>query len=53
MDVVFEIVRVVDVLLLATVVGLNAAVAPVGAVQLIVTGAEVHVPVPVHVVVMV
>jgi len=34
-----------------TVVGLNEAIAPVGAVQLIVSGAEVQVPLPAHVVV--
>ena len=38
---------------LVTVVGLNAAVAPVGAVQLIVRGAEVQTGPPVHVVLIV
>lgn len=48
---VLEMVRVVDVLLFDTVVGLNAAVSPAAGVQLIVRGTEVHVPGPVHVVV--
>ena len=39
--------------LLATVVGLKAAVAPVGAVQLMTRGIEVQVPAPVHAVVIV
>ena len=47
------IVRVDVVALLVTVVGLNEAVDPVGAVQLIVSGTEVQVPLPVQVVVIV
>jgi len=48
-----EIVRVEVVALLATVVGLNSALAPVGGVQLIVRGIEVQTGPPVHVVVIV
>lgn len=50
-EAVVEMVRVVVVLLFDTVVGLNAAVSPAAGVQLIVRGAEVHVPGPVQVVV--
>jgi hypothetical protein len=49
--VVVEIVRVEVAALLATVVGPKTAVAPVGAVQLIVSGAEVQTAPPDHVVV--
>jgi hypothetical protein len=52
-DALVEMVSVEVTELLATVVGLNAAVAPVGAVQLIVSGTEVQVAPPVHVVVIV
>jgi len=50
---VVEIVSVDVAELLATVVGLNPAVAPVGAVQLIVSGIEAHTAPPLHVVVIV
>jgi len=52
-EAVVEIVRVDVVLVFETVVGLNEAVAPVGGVQLIVNGADVQLPAPVQVVVIV